>query len=117
LFFAAADIVVGDIGFLLDLHHGDGRINFRRKWNLDLVLLTIDTIMIMILMYERKFQSLRNKTYNMILLPDTHSFFNIGRGDLVSKSNNKLGNLLDIDDVLGLFILSALNDFGTTSDL
>ncbi len=52
LFFAATDVVVGDIGLVFYGHHGDGGIDFGREGHLNHVLLSVNT--------------------------DSHTFFNVG---------------------------------------
>lgn len=41
--------------------------------------------------------------------PDTHTLLDIGRRHLVAKTNDKLGNLLDVDDVLVALLLLWLS--------
>src|ERR1700760_3627342 len=53
-----------------------------------------------------------------INLPNSHAFFDISRADSFTQVHDKLGDLLDIDNVfalLGIFII--LNDLRTPGDL
>mmetsp|Transcript_8770 Transcript_8770/g.26011 ORF Transcript_8770/g.26011 Transcript_8770/m.26011 type:complete len:210 (-) Transcript_8770:287-916(-) len=70
----STDIVVRHIGLVLYGHETHGGIDLGREWNLDRVFGTIDS--------------------------DPHALLDIGRGYLFSQSHHKLGNLLDVDDVL-----------------
>lgn len=76
LFLAAADVGVGHIGLLLDLHHGHGRVDFGREGNMDLVLVAVHAY--------------------------AHTFFDIRGGDLIGQVDDKFCKLLDVDDVLGV---------------
>jgi hypothetical protein len=49
--------------------------------------------------------------------PDTHALLNVGRRDFVAKSNDKLGNLLNVDDVFCVFAFSRLDNLGASSNL
>mmetsp|Transcript_5321 Transcript_5321/g.13098 ORF Transcript_5321/g.13098 Transcript_5321/m.13098 type:complete len:294 (-) Transcript_5321:84-965(-) len=70
----STNIVVRHIGLVLYGHETHGGIDLGREWNLDRVFGTIDS--------------------------DPHALLDIGRGHLFSQSHHKLGNLLDVDDVL-----------------
>lgn len=90
LFFTSTDITVCNIGFLFDLHHGDSRVDFGRKRDVNLVLVPVDSY--------------------------SHSFFNVCGCYRVSQVYNKLGKLLDIDDVLGI-IRVCIDDLGASGNL
>ena len=74
LFLDTADIAVCHIRLVFDLHHRDGGINLGGQGDLDLVLVAVDT--------------------------DPHALFNVGGGDALAEADDKLGDLLHIDDVL-----------------
>lgn len=86
LLLAATHVRVRDRRTLLDLHHGDRRVNLGRQGDEDLVVCPVDTVWLASI----------NRTMNP---PNTHAFLNIGRRDTVAKTNNKLGNLLDGNDI------------------
>ena len=44
LFLAAADVTVRNIGFLFHLHHCDCRVDLWRQRNVNLVLVSVDTV-------------------------------------------------------------------------
>lgn len=90
LLFAATDITVSYVRLLFDLHHCDGRIDFGRQRDVNLVFIAIYT--------------------------NPHTFLNIGRRDGIGKVHNKLCKLLDIDDVLGI-VRICIDDFGASSNL
>lgn len=73
LLLASTNVRVRHRGTLLDLHHGNRRVDLRRQRNEDLVVRPVNT--------------------------NAHSLLNVGGRDAVSKTNNELGHLLDRDDV------------------
>lgn len=90
LLFASSDIRVSHIGLILNLHHCDGRIDLRRQWNMDLILVSINT--------------------------DAHAFLNICWSDRICKIDDELRELLHVNDVLGIVCIS-IDDFGASSNL
>mmetsp|Transcript_36531 Transcript_36531/g.77740 ORF Transcript_36531/g.77740 Transcript_36531/m.77740 type:complete len:357 (-) Transcript_36531:70-1140(-) len=93
LVLSTANIVVSHIRFLLHSHHGNARINFGRKGNLDPVLAamrSVDT--------------------------DAHALFNVCGSHLLSKTDDKFGELTNFDDVLGV-VRARVDDLGAASDL
>jgi len=48
--------------------------------------------------------------------PDSHAFLDVGRSNLVAEINHELGELFDIDDVLGI-ICVRVDDLCTASYL
>mmetsp|Transcript_15507 Transcript_15507/g.44094 ORF Transcript_15507/g.44094 Transcript_15507/m.44094 type:complete len:360 (-) Transcript_15507:226-1305(-) len=77
LLLAPANVAVGDVRFLLDGHHRDRRVDFRRQRNLDLILLPIHA--------------------------DPHPLLDVRWCNLVPQAYHELCNLLDVDQVLGVF--------------
>lgn len=49
-------------------------------------------------------------------VPDAHSLLDISRRNAVSKTHNKLGNLLHVDNVLGV-LRARIDNLCTTGDL
>lgn len=90
LFLASTDVGVRDVRLVLDLHHRDCRVDFRRQRNMDLVLVAVDA--------------------------DSHAFFDIGRCHRVGQIDDKLGELLHVDDVFGI-ICVGVDNLCATSDL
>lgn len=116
--FGAADVVIGDVGLLFDRHHRHRRIDLWRQRNLDRILGSIDTgeIARQANKQSRRGQRLsvekrgsekekREEEGNRAResKPDTHTFFNVSRGDFLAEPDNELGDLLDVDDVFGVF--------------
>mmetsp|Transcript_60436 Transcript_60436/g.143179 ORF Transcript_60436/g.143179 Transcript_60436/m.143179 type:complete len:477 (-) Transcript_60436:8-1438(-) len=87
---APAHVVVRHVGLVLHLHHGDRRVDLRRKRDLDLVLGTVH--------------------------PDSHPLLDIGGRDAVPEPDDELGDLLDVDHVLGV-VLPRVEDLGAARDL
>ena len=83
---AASDIGVGDIGFVLDGHHGDSGIDFGWEGHLNHILLPIYT--------------------------DPHALLDISWGKLITQLDNELSDLFDIDHV---FVLFAICDYLITT--
>ena len=53
-----------------------------------------------------------------VFLPYSHALFNIRGADTVAKLDDKLGNLLDVDDILALgLVLIVGNDLGASGYL
>lgn len=50
-------------------------------------------------------------------IPHTHALVNIGWRHAIPKADNELGYLLDVDHIHGLFVLTAVNDFGASRHL
>mmetsp|Transcript_22292 Transcript_22292/g.53383 ORF Transcript_22292/g.53383 Transcript_22292/m.53383 type:complete len:281 (-) Transcript_22292:263-1105(-) len=90
LVLVAADVVVRDVGLLLDSHHRHCRVDLRREGDLDLVLVAIDA--------------------------DAHALLHIRRGDPVAEPDHELCNLLHVDHVLCLVRVRA-DDLGAARDL
>ena len=42
LLLTATHVAVSDVGLLFHLHHGDGRVDLRREWDVNLVLVAVD---------------------------------------------------------------------------
>mmetsp|Transcript_18681 Transcript_18681/g.44279 ORF Transcript_18681/g.44279 Transcript_18681/m.44279 type:complete len:259 (+) Transcript_18681:838-1614(+) len=70
------NVVVGDVGLLLDSHETHGRVDLGREGDLDGILGPIH--------------------------PDAHPLLDVGRGNLLPEANDEFGNLLDVDHVLVL---------------
>ena len=49
-------------------------------------------------------------------LPNAHSLFNVCGSNFIAKTNNKLCNLFDVDEILGVFTF-RVDYFGATSNL
>lgn len=90
LLLASADIRVRDVWLVLDLHHRDGGIDLRWQWNMDLILIAVNSY--------------------------THSLLNVGRGDRIGQIDDKLCKLLHVDDVLGV-VGVCVDDFSAAGDL
>jgi hypothetical protein len=90
LFLETTKVFVCNVWLLLDCHHGYGRVNLGWQWNLNLIFLSINT--------------------------NAHSFFNISGSNTLTKANNKLGDLLHVNDVFGI-IGARVNDLGASSNL
>lgn len=90
LLLAATNIRVGDIRLLLDLHHCDSWIDFGRQRDVNLILVSVNT--------------------------NTHALLNVCRCHRISKIDDKLCKLLDINDVLGI-IRIGIDDFCAACDL
>jgi hypothetical protein len=76
LFLAATNIRISDIGLFLNLHHRDRWIDLGRKWDVNLILVTINA--------------------------NSHALLNISWSNGISQVNYELCKLFDIDDVLGI---------------
>ena len=85
-----SNIVICNIGLLLHRHHRHRRVNLRRQWDLDLVLVPVDA--------------------------DAHTLLDIGGGHTVTQADDKLCNLLDVDDVLGV-VGVRVDNLGAARDL
>ena len=83
LFFTTSNIIIGDIWFFLDSHHGDSGINFRRQWHLNHILLSVHS--------------------------DSHTLFHVSSGYFFTEFDHKLGDLLDMDDIF--VVLAVCDDF------
>lgn len=90
LLLATTNVRVSDIWLLLNLHHGYSWIDLGRQRDVNLILVSVNA--------------------------NTHAFFNVCRCDWVSKIDNKLGELLDINDILGIVGI-GIDDFCATCDL
>ena len=90
LVLVAADVVVRDVGLLLDSHHRHRRVDLRREGDLDLVLIAVDA--------------------------DAHALLHVRRGDPVAEPDHELCNLLHVDHVL-CFVRVRADDFGAARDL
>ena len=90
LLLVAANVVVRDVGLLLDSHHRDGWVNLGRQWDLDLILVAVDA--------------------------DAHALFDVGGRHALPEPHDKLGELLDIDHVLGV-IGVRVDDLRAARDL
>ncbi len=48
--------------------------------------------------------------------PNAHALLDVGGGDLLAEADDVLGDLLDVDQVLGLLLVGA-DDLGAAGDL
>ena len=89
LLFAASNVVVGDIRFVLNRHHSDCCVYLGRQRHLNLVLLAVHS--------------------------HSHSLLDISWRQLITEFHYKLGNLLEVNDVLALS--SVVDYFIASGDL
>ncbi len=54
----------------------------------------------------------------LVDIPNSHALLDICRTNALTKLDDELGDLLDINDILALFrVFLILDDLGTSSDL
>merc|ERR1719319_1024510 len=90
LLLAAADVTVRHVRLLLHLHHGDGGVDLRREGDVDLVLVPVHA--------------------------DPHTLLDIRGRHRVGEVHHELGELLHVDDVLGV-VAVGVDDLGAASYL
>lgn len=90
LFFATTDVRVRNVWFIFNLHHSNRRIDLRRQWNMNLILVAVNS--------------------------DTHSFFDICRCNWVGEIDDEFCKLLHVDDVFGIISI-GIDDLCATCDL
>ena len=95
LLFATSKVVVSDIWLVLDSHHCDSWVNLGRKWELDLNL---------------------GPWNARSLATDSHSLLNVCRCKLLVKSDDILSDMLQVNNVLSIF-LPRIDYLGATTDL
>mmetsp|Transcript_107483 Transcript_107483/g.229489 ORF Transcript_107483/g.229489 Transcript_107483/m.229489 type:complete len:389 (-) Transcript_107483:2-1168(-) len=93
LLLGAANVVVRNIGLLLNCHHGHAGIYLGRQGDLNAVLSAMRGVH-----------------------SHAHSLFNVRPGDLLPKADHELSELADLDDVLGV-IGSRVDDLRAAGHL
>jgi len=92
LLLAASYVAVCDIGLVFDRHHGDRGVNLGRQRQQDLVLVAVDT--------------------------HPHALLDIRGRDALAEVDDKLGDLLDVDDIFALLgVLLVLYYLGAAGNL
>jgi len=81
LFFAATQVVVSNIGLLLNSHHSDSRVNLRR---------------------QGEFNGHFRANVTVLLASYSHAFLNISRGQFFVKTNNELSKVFESYNIFGI---------------
>ena len=74
----------------IHLHHSNGGVYLGREWDVDLILVAVDS--------------------------DAHSFLDVRRRDLIAQVDDELGKLLHVDNVLRV-VRVCVDDLGATRHL
>ncbi len=99
---------VSDVWLLFDRHHRHGGVNLGGQRDLDLILVAVHTGVLLV-NYSTHARSIH-------YVPDTHALFDVSGRHFLAETDHKLGDLFDIDDVLGVF-LAGIDDLSTACDL
>lgn len=95
LFLATTDVRIRDVRLLLHGHHSHRGVDLGRQRDLNLIFVAVHTRNV-------------SRVETVKCVPYTHALLNIGGRSLVTKSDDKLCDLLHVDDILGLVLLLVL---------
>ena len=105
LLLATTNVRVCYVWLLLDLHHCDRSVNLWWERDLNLVFCPVDTTALKL--------ALRFLVLEIRYLPDSHTLLNICRRHPLTKPDDELSNLLDIDNVFRLLVRALLTTLTT----